>query len=273
MGTTAGSVTSRDGTTIAYERLGNGPTIVLVGAALADQAGTRKLAGLLAERLTVLNYDRRGRGGSGDTQPYSVRREVEDMEALIDAAGGSAYLFGSSSGAVLALDALAALGDKVDGAVLYEPPLIVDGSRPPMPAELSAEIQGLVAAGRRSEAVQLFFRRGMGIPGPFVHLMRWLMPGWAGMAKVAHTLPYDLAILAGTQSGRPLPVGRWASATGPVLVMVGSRSEPFFHTGAQALVRLVANAEYRRLEGAHHGSVVMAPAGVAAEVVAFVGRC
>jgi pimeloyl-ACP methyl ester carboxylesterase len=119
------SVTSRDGTTIAFERAGTGPPLILVAAALSDRRDTRKLATLLAPSFTVINYDRRGRGASGDTPPYDVGRECEDIEALVKEAGGSAFLFGSSSGAVLALEA-AARGVGVEKMVLFEPPFVVD---------------------------------------------------------------------------------------------------------------------------------------------------
>jgi pimeloyl-ACP methyl ester carboxylesterase len=269
MTTVQGTVNSRDGTTIAFEHSGTGPAIVIVSAALADRTGVRRLARLLAREFTVINYDRRGRGKSTDTQPYAVEREVEDLDALIDAAGGSACLFGSSSGSVLALDAASQLGNKVKGLFMYEPPFIIDGSRPPMPGNFAGQIERLVAAGRRSDAVRLFFTQGMGIPAVFVTLMRLLMPGWSRMADMAHTLPYDLAVLEGTQAGKPLPTSRWASARARTLVMVGSRSEAFFHTGARALAGLLADAQYRALEGRDHSAVVMAPKALAAEIAGF----
>ena len=263
------TVTSRDGTTIAYEQLGSGPAIVLVGAALSDRGDTAKLAKLLAREFTVINYDRRGRGQSADTHPYAVAREVEDIEALINAAGGSAYLFGSSSGAVLALEAGSKLGGKVNGLFLYEPPFIVDDSRPPMPDDLVEQIERLVAADRRNDAVKLFFTKGMGIPAVFVTLMRLLMPGWSKHTGMAHTLPYDFAVLAGTQTGKPLPAERWVSAQSPTLVLVGSKSESFFHSGAKALSNILPRAQYRALEGRDHSAVQMAPNALATAVEEF----
>ncbi len=264
-----GTVTSKDGTSIAFERSGTGPAIVVVAAALADRDGAAKLAHHLAGKFTVINYDRRGRGKSSDTHPYAVEREVEDIDALIDAAGGSAYLFGSSSGSVLALEAADKLGSKVKGLSMYEPPFIIDDGHPPMPDDLSAQIDQLVAAGRRSDAIKLFFTRGMGIPSGFVTMMRLLMPGWSKMAGMAHTIPYDLAILAGTQSGKPLPAGRWASVQAPTLVMVGGRSETFFHTGAKTLVASLPHARYRVLEGRDHSAILMASQDIAAAVDEF----
>ena len=262
-------MTSKDGTTIAFERSGTGPAIVLVGAALADRAGTARLAKYLAPSFTAINYDRRGRGKSTDTPLYAVEREVEDLEALIEAAGGSAYLFGSSSGSVLALEAASRLGTKVKGLFMYEPPFIVDDSRPPMAEDLAEQIDTLVAKGRRNDAVKLFFAKGMGLPDMVVTLMRWLMPGWSGMARIAHTLRYDLAVLAGTQAGKPLPAKRWAKAQAPTLVMVGGKSEPFFHSGAKALAALLPHAQYRSLEGRDHSAILMAPKAIAAAVTEF----
>jgi len=263
------TVISRDGTTIAFEQSGTGPAIVLVAAALADRADTAKLARQLAGKFTVINYDRRGRGRSTDTAPYAVAREVEDVEALMDAAGGSAYLFGSSSGAVLALEAASRLGHRMNGLFLYEPPFIIDGSRPPMPHDFADQIDKLISGNCRSDAVRLFFSQGMGIPAVFVTLMRWLMPGWSKMSGMAHTLRYDLAILAGTQAGKPLPVARWAATRAPTLVMVGSKSEDFFHTGAKALAGLLQNARYRVLAGCNHAAVMMATKKMAAELSGF----
>src|SRR3989442_8414143 len=131
---------------------------------------------------------------------------------------------------------------------MSEPPFIIDASRPPMPGDFSKQVTELVSAGRQNDAVKLFFTKGMGIPTIAVTLMRLLMPGWSKMAGVAHTLPYDLTILAGTQAGKPLLAKRWVSATAPILVMVGGKSEAFFHHGAKALTEMLPNAQYRSLE-------------------------
>ena len=186
------NVTSKDGTIIAYEQTGTGPVVILVAAALADRGDTRRLAKHLAEHFTVINYDRRGRGKSTDTRPYAVQREVEDIEALIDANGGPAFVFGSSSGSALALEAASKLGSKVKKLFMYEPPFIVDNSRPPIPSDFSSQVSELVSAGRRDDAVKLFFAKGIGIPNFAVTLMRLLMPGWSKMAGRAHTIPTTL---------------------------------------------------------------------------------
>jgi pimeloyl-ACP methyl ester carboxylesterase len=216
MGAVQKTAISKDGTVIAYEQSGTGPTLILVSAALADRSGNRRLARYLSDRFTVINYDRRGRGASGNTSPYTTDKEIDDIEALVNASGGSVFLFGSSSGSVLALDAGARLGPQVQKLYMFEPPFIVDSSRPPMDTTLSAAIDRQIANGNRGEAVRLFFTRGMGIPSFGVTLMRFLMPGWSKMCSIAHTVPYDLAILDGTQAGQALPAGRWNNASLPV---------------------------------------------------------
>lgn len=263
------TVTSQDGTRIAYEQTGAGPSLILVSAALTDRDGARPLARHLASFFTVLNYDRRGRGNSSNTAPYAVEREREDLEALVNSVAGPVYLFGNSSGSVLALDAASRLGARLAKVFLYEPPLIVDNSRPPVPASLLSEINAALAVNNRDQAVALFFTRGMGIPGPGVTFMRLLMPAWTDMTKLAHTAPYDLMVLAGTQSGQPLPRHRWAPATAPTMIAVGAKSEPFFHTGAKALVEVVPAAQYRSLDRLDHSAVLMAPAALAAAMRQF----
>ena len=263
------TVTSKDGTSIAFEQIGTGPVVILVEPALSDRSGSAKLAKHLAGKFTVISYDRRGRGKSTDTQPYAIEREVEDIEALIDATGGSAFLFGSSSGSVLALEAASKLGGKVKQLFMYEPPFIIDDSRPPMPDDFIDEVSALVSANRRNDAVRLFFTKAMGIPSFAVTLMRILMPGWSKMAGVAHTIPYDLTLLAGTQTGNALPSSRWAGTIAPTLVMVGSKSEAFFHSGARSLADLLPDAQYRSLEGRDHSAVVMASKAIADEVEQF----
>src|ERR687888_2677165 len=225
---------SADGTAIAYEAAGHGPALILVDGALCQRAmgPSRPLAKLLAEHFTVLTYDRRGRGDSGDTAPYSVDREVEDLAALIEAAGGSAHLYGASSGAVLALEA-AAQGLPVESLALYEPPFIVDDSRAAMGAGYTVPLAAAVAEDRRSDAVKLFMRQ-VGVPAPILAAMR-LMPVWRKLTAVAHTLPYDAAVVGDLSEGRPLPTGRWTAVTVPTLVGVGSKSAGWFHNSMRAL--------------------------------------
>src|SRR5215218_8586591 len=219
------TVHSEDGTPIAFDTAGRGSPLIVVDGALCHRAmgPSRRLADLLAPRFTVFIYDRRGRGESGDTAPYAVEREVEDIQALIEVAGGSAYLFGISSGAALALEA-ARRDPAVKTLALYEPPFIVDDSRPPVPKDHATKLTELTAADRRGDAVKLFLRQ-VGAPAIFVALMR-LTPVWSKLKAVAHTLPYDAAIVGEYQAGAPLPANRWASVAMPTLVVAGGKSPP-----------------------------------------------
>jgi pimeloyl-ACP methyl ester carboxylesterase len=269
MGAAQKTAISRDGTIIAYEQSGTGPALILVSAALADRSGNRRLAQYLSDRFTIINYDRRGRGASGNISPYTIEKEVEDIAALVEASGGSAFLFGSSSGSVLALDAAAHLGPKVKKLYMFEPPFIIDSSRPPMDETLSGAIGRQIAVGNRGEALRLFFAKGIGIPSFGVTMMRFLMPGWSKMCAMAHTIPYDLSILNGTQAGQPLPVERWRSASLPIRVAVGGRSEPFFHSGAKGLVQTLPSAQYQSLAGLNHGALLLAPTALGKNVQDF----
>lgn len=269
METAQKKVTSKDGTPIAYEQSGNGPVVILVAGALSDRSDHKRIAKLLADDFTVINYDRRGRGASGDRQPYAVAREVEDIDALIEAAGGSAILFGSSSGAALALEAAAKLSSKVKKVAMYEPPFIVDGSRPPIDSDGGiAQVKSLVSSGKNAAAVKFFYNQVMGIPAIGVFFMQ-LMPGWSKGKAMAHTIAYDLTVLKGTQAGKPLPSNRWSSAKMQVVVMAGSKSEKFFHTGAKAVADSLPNAGYRQMKDMHHGSVVMGSKPLAAALKDF----
>ena len=265
---TTTTVRSADGTTLAVYRAGRGPAIILVDPALSTHRGSAKLSRALADRFSVVTYDRRGRGGSGDEHPGTAdpAHEVEDIAALIDAVGGTAILFGTSSGAALALEAAARLGDRVRGLVADEPPVICDASRPPLATDLPARIAASVAEGDRSAAVRAFFVEAIGVPRSGVAIMR-MLPLWRQAKAVAHTLRYDFAVLEGTQQGKPLPVARWAGLTAPTIVMVGSKSEAFFHHTAKALADALPTAEYDSLEGAHHGSPEMSPGGIAHRIV------
>jgi pimeloyl-ACP methyl ester carboxylesterase len=255
-------VVSKDGTPIAFNSVGKGPAVIIVSGALGTGTDPMhvELAELLAPHFTVYNYDRRGRGDSGDTPPYAVEREIEDIEAVIDEAGGSASLYGISSGAVLALDAANKLPDKVKKVAMYEPPVITNhDTHPPVPADYVERQTRLVAEGRRGDAVALFMKV-VGVPEEYIEPMRQ-DPSWAGMENVAHTLPYDGVILRGISYGTPLQPNRWASAAMPVVVIAGGESEPFFHDGAKTLVEQLPNAQYRTLEGQSHGveSPALAP--------------
>ncbi len=263
-----GTVRSKDGTIIAFEQSGAGPVVILVTGALSTRAGNARLAALLAPHFTVINYDRRGRGGSGDTQPYAVDREIEDIEALIVHAGETAFVFGSSSGAALALEATNKLPAKITRQALFEPPFIVDDSRPPVPEDFVSRVSELASTGHRGDAVEYFMTQAVGVPAEAVSQMRQ-SPMWAGMERVAHTLAYDGAIMGDTQSGRPLPESRWATVAVPTLVLDGEMSDAFLRNGAQALARVLPNAQLRTLPGQDHSVVFTAPQAIAPVLVEF----
>jgi pimeloyl-ACP methyl ester carboxylesterase len=245
------TTTSHDGTPIAYERSGDGPALILVDGALCHRAfgPSRPLAAELAAHFTVYTYDRRGRGESGDAPTYAVDREVEDLEAVIAAAGGSAHVCGISSGAALALEA-ARQGAAIESLALYEPPFIVDDSRPPLADDYTTRLEQLIAADRRGDAVRLFMR-AVGMPAPLVALMR-LMPPWRKLKAGAPTLRYDAAIMGDSQSGTPLPGDRWSHTTAPTLVVTGGKSERWMHHGNEQLAGLLPNAQREVLDGQNH---------------------
>jgi pimeloyl-ACP methyl ester carboxylesterase len=254
--------TSRDGTTIAFTRAGEGPALVLVDGALSYR-GFGAMAGLadvLASYFTVYTYDRRGRGESGDTAPYAVDREVEDLEALITEAGGSPYVCGLSSGAVLALEA-AAYGLAISKLALYEPPLARGGGDLHETSDFTVRLEGLLAAGRRGDAVEWFFTNA-GVPPEAIAEMRE-EPEWQMFEAIAPTLGYDNAVLGdGT-----VPRERAAKVTVPTLVANGAESPAFFHQGAQATADAIRDARHRTLEGQSWGRV--APEALASALTEF----
>ncbi|AJY73520.1 alpha/beta fold hydrolase [Paenibacillus beijingensis] len=251
-------VISKDGTAIAYDQTGQGPALILVGGAMSYRSfpGFVKLAGLLATDYTVINYDRRGRGNSGDTHSYAVAREVEDLQAVIDGAGGgSAYVWGMSSGAALALDA-AASGLNITKLALYEPPFMVGDNPPAPPADHEEQLRKMIAANRRDDAVK-FFLRNMGAPGIAIAIMR-VMPFWARFRAVAHTLPYDAAVM-GDYS---LPAKRIASVNVPTLVIGGEKSQAVLRQAVQEVASILPNGESLMLKDQTHNvsMKVLAPA-------------
>jgi pimeloyl-ACP methyl ester carboxylesterase len=260
------TATSSDGTALAFDRSGDGPPVVLVGGAFQTRMDPTlvRLAALLAPDFTVFAYDRRGRGDSDDRAPYATEREVEDLGALIDAAGGSAFVWGISSGGVLALDA--ARGLAITRLALYEPPFVVDGSRPPLPPDYVQHLDELVAAGRRGAAVEYAMSASMGMPAEFVAPMRDA-PFWSGLEAVAHTLAYDGSIMGDTMAGNPLPATRWSSVIAPTLVIDGGTT-PWMTTGADALAAILPAASRTTLAGQPHNVEAAALAPVLARFFA-----
>ena len=239
---------SKDGTAIAFDTLGTGPPIILVDGAFCTRSfgPMPKLAPLLAKHFTVFTYDRRGRGDSGDKPPYAVEREIEDLQALIKEAGGSVFVFGMSSGAVLAIDA-AAQGARIKKIALYEPPVMVEegGHRPP--ADSQKHLSGLILEGRRGDAVKFMMTKVMGVPAIVVTVMR-LLPAWSKLKAVANTLPYDVAITGDSA----LIMKRAAIVAVPTLVVGGEKSPQFLRTAVKAVADVVPHAQLRLLEGQTH---------------------
>jgi pimeloyl-ACP methyl ester carboxylesterase len=261
------TVISADETPIAYERFGAGDAVIVVNTVAEDRSGLSGLAGLLAEQFTVYIYDRRGRGDSGDTQPYAPEREVEDLAAVVEAAGGRVALASGSAGCVLCLDAATALGDRITGLYLFEPPFIVNDGRPPMPPDYVEHVESLLAVGDRSAAVEYFMTQGLLIPAEYLEAMK-ADPSWASMERLAHTYGYDGRICAGTQTGAALPRDRWRTAS-PVLVVIGEKSEAYFRDGARNLAELLPHVKIETLPGQDHAALWMAPESVAASARRF----
>ena len=254
------TVTAKDGTTIAFDQTGEGPPLILVGGMFEQRAmdsETAQLAAhpLLAQHFTVFHYDRRGRGDSTDTRPYAVTREVEDIEALINKAGGAAFVFGISSGAALAFEAALALGRKVKKLAMYEAPYNDDIEARQAWQKFRQELRELLAADRRSEAVALFMML-LGATAEQIEEVRQY-PMWPMWEAVAPTIAYDAAVLGEDAS---VPTRRAANITVPTLIIDGGESYPFMHVSAKALANAILGAQHRTLEGQTHE--------VAAEVLA-----
>lgn len=243
-------VTSKDGTKIAYGKEGQGPAVILVEGAMGVRTSGTALAKLLAPTFTVYCYDRRGRGDSTDTKPYSVEKEVEDIAALVEAAGGSAYLYGISSGGALALEAAIKLGDMVKKLAVYEIPYDSSGAGIIAWREYRTKLTELITADHPGDAAALFMTF-VGVPKEMVEGMRHA-PSWQGIEAVAPTLAYDAAVLG---DDRTVPTERAARLTAKTLIIVGGVSYefmPFMRATAEALTKAIPGAQYRILEGQRH---------------------
>ena len=242
------TTTSKDGTPIAFDQSGQGPALILVAGALTTRAAWPPLAARLAPHFSVFAYDRRGRGDSGDTRPYAVEREVEDLDALITEAGGAAYLYGHSSGAALALEAAVKLGDKVTKLAMYEAPYNDESQARRAWKEYIQQLTELLAADRRGDAVALFMQY-VGTPADQVEALRHA-PVWPMLEAIAPTLAYDHTAILGEDSS--VPIERAASVRVPTLVMNGGASYAFMYETARALSQAMPHAQLRTLEGQTH---------------------
>jgi pimeloyl-ACP methyl ester carboxylesterase len=248
------TVTSKDGTTIAFDRIGSGPPVILVSGGSVDRMSNAGLAQELASDVTVLNYDRRGRGPSGDTQPYAVEREFEDIAAVLEAAGGEAGIYGSSSGAVLAMLAAGA-GLAIPKVAMWEPPYIPEGWPRP-PEDQVEQYETMVAEGRRGDAVEFFMSKVVGMPPEFVAGAKE-QPFWPATEALAHTLAYDARIMGDYR----IPMDRVAEVKAETLVIAGGADMPFMRETAQALADALPNGSVRFLDGQGHDvdTAVLAP--------------
>ncbi|MBB6349552.1 pimeloyl-ACP methyl ester carboxylesterase [Nonomuraea muscovyensis] len=284
----AGEVTSADGTPIAFHRSGTGPPLVLVHGAFTgkDHPTLREVAVALSPWFSVYNYDRRGRGGSGDTPPHTAQREVEDLAALValaasggpaspsargssggpvtlsgEPSGGPVMLFGGSSGAALALTA-AARDPAVGKLALWEPPYHVGAGAPSLPAGFAATLEGLVRQGRRGDAVELFMVAAAEVPAEAVTAMR-AEPSWPGLEALAHTLAYEAAVMG---PGNALPTELLTSIRSPTLVLNGADSPRWMRDAGRAVAAAVPGAAHRVLDGQTHA---VAARSLAPELLEF----
>ncbi len=257
------TVQSRDGTRIAFVRSGSGPSLILIAGALSDHTVAAAFSPHLESHFTVYAYDRRGRGESGNTQPYAVEREVEDIAALIDDIGEPVFLFGHSGGAILALEA--ALGGlPVRRLALYEPPFTIDGERPWLAPNLAGRLQELLVANDREAAVRLFLREGGGLPDEMLTQMQ-ATPQWAAWLALAQTTPYDAEI-----GGQGLPAERrLAALQTPTLILQGEVSPAWMRASTQALAKVLPHGQLAILPGQDHFAMLEAPKLLADELIGF----
>jgi pimeloyl-ACP methyl ester carboxylesterase len=241
-------VTSKDGTKIDYETLGSGPPLVLVWGAMGalDSPFTKAMRDELAKSFTIYDYDRCGRGKSGDRKPYAIAHEIEDLRAVCAAAGGNPFVWATSSGAALALEAAAA-GVPMHMLAAHEPPYMVGEHAETYDKDYERNVTKLIAEGKRSEAVSAFMRM-VGVPAPMVWVMR-LMPFWKKALVVAHTLPYDAAVM----NGFTPPEKRLRDIRVPTVVLFGSSTPAKLKAGAAEVARLVPGAKLKELPKQNHG--------------------
>ena len=246
-------ITSKDGTNIAFDQNGQGPALILVGGSFeqrAMQSETSNLAAhpILQQHFRVIHFDRRGRGDSTDNHPYAVEREVDDIDALISAVGGSAYISGISSGAILAMEATIGLGSKVRKLAMYEPPFQYAGANTGIIlTEFRSQFTKAMAEGRRKDAVGHFLTM-LGMPEEHLENLHQL-PMWSMWEDIAPTLGYDAGLLGEDGS---IPTGRAARIAVPTLIMNGEASFPTLATVADTLAHAIPDAKRLTLKDQKH---------------------
>lgn len=242
-------VKSADGTLIAYEKLGDGPPLILVGGAFCDhraRAAGLPLARLMSRDMTVYCVDRRGRGESTDTAPYAVPREVEDVAALLQAAGGAAHVYGHSSGAILLIEGALA-GLPMQKIALYEPPLVLAEYREAVPPDLAELLAELTAGGKRSDAAELFLTRAIGLPAPHVQQMK-SGSAWSSLQAISHTLSYDATLTRDPQS----VLDRARALRQPTLLLDGDKSQAWMRRAVAKLAEVLPGARHASLAEQTH---------------------
>lgn len=255
-------VQSADGTPIAVSHSGSGPALLLVHGATIDQRSWALLLPLLQPHFTVYTFDRRGRGGSGDTPPYAPDREIEDIQAVLNTIPGPVNLFGHSSGAVLALEAARRVGDKVRRLMLYEPPLFP--STPRLAPGHADRLAALVAAGDRAGAMSTFLREGPGVSeGELAQIQA--SPGWPRMLTLAHTVPYDGRLVNDYDLSAERLAGLWM----PIELLLGGNSPPRIRAGVENVAAALPHSRIVVLSGQEHVAMVTAPALLAGEMIRF----
>jgi pimeloyl-ACP methyl ester carboxylesterase len=263
------AVKSWDGTEISYDRVGSGPILIVVSGASQFRKTDPKyaeLARILSDQLTVINYDRRGRGMSGDNPTYSVRKEIDDIAALIDANGDRASLLGYSSGAVLAIEAAIARLP-IDHVIAYEPPIVVEGSgRDPDRSDLIPRLEAALAKGDRREVTRIFFVDSVGLSTEMYEGMM-NSPFGQVVEAIAPTLIYDSKITDGAYPDQKWPE-RYRTNKVPVLLLDGDQTFPFIPVGVDALSKVLANSSRKTLQGQDHGPK---PEAIAPAIREFLG--
>jgi hypothetical protein len=264
------TIRSADGTELALDVEGSGPPIVLVDGAFGGRAfgPMADIARHLAKHATVFRYDRRGRGGSGDTKPFSVALEIEDLRAVCAEADGPPFVYATSSGAALALRA-AGGGVRMRRLAVYEPPFYLDGTFVPTPPDFRERIAALLADDRRDDAVKLFMRV-VGVPSFGVWMMRLIPSVWPHLRAAAHTLPYDFAALGDSQRGGAMPAELaevLGHVTVPTHVLIGGKSPQWMMYAAQVTAALVPQAQLRVIAGQTHTIATKAIVPVLVELV------
>lgn len=262
------TTTSRDGTTIAFTKRGSGPPLIIVDGAFCyrENGPATELATLLAKHFTVFTYDRRGRGESGDTPPYTVEREIDDLRALAREAGATPFFVGISSGGALILQAVAS-GVGMRKIVLYEPPYLTGSKGPRSFDDAKSRLQSLISAGDRAGAVRFFMTEVYGAPRAFVFAMPFLMPNaWKRNKLVVHTVPYDLTILG----DRSVLNERSSSISVPALVIGGQKSPKELRDAVAAVANALPSGHSRFLSGQDHN--ISGPA-LAPVLFEYFGTC